>query len=118
MRYMMLLSMDPATVPAAGPSQELMTEMGKLLEEMTQAGVMLDTGGLHPREESTVLHLSGGKQTVVDGPFTEAKEVVGGYCIIQAKSQDEAVEWARRFLALHGDEWDLYSEIRRIEEPR
>jgi hypothetical protein len=117
MRYMMLLKLDPSKAPSQGPSEELMTEMGKLIEEMTKAGVLLDTGGLRPTAEGTTIRLSGGKQTVVDGPFAEAKEVVGGYCIVQAKSQEEAVEWASRFLAIHGDEWELESEIRRIEEP-
>jgi hypothetical protein len=116
MRYMMLLKMDPSTVPATGPSEELMTEMGKLLEEMTKAGVLLDTGGLSPLEQGTVVQLAHGRQTVLDGPFTEAKEVVGGYCIIQAKSQDEAVEWASRFLTIHGDEWQMTSEVRQIQE--
>jgi hypothetical protein len=117
MRYMMLLKMDPGTAPAAGPSPELMEEMGKLIEEMTRAGVLLDTAGLRPLEESTVIKLSGGKQTVLDGPFTEAKEVVGGYAILQAKSKEEAVEWASRFLAIHGDEWEMTSEVRQLEEP-
>lgn len=117
MRYMMLLKIDPSTVPAGGPSEELMEEMGKLIEEMTRAGVLLDTGGLRPLEEGTRLRQAGGKQTVLDGPFTEAKEMIGGYALIQAKSQEEAVEWASRFLAIHGDEWEIESEIRQVEEP-
>jgi hypothetical protein len=116
MRYLMLLKMDPEAQPAE-PSAELMAEMGKLLEEMTRAGVLLDTGGLRPVEEGTVLRLSGGKQTVVDGPYPEAKEVIGGYCMVQAKSQEEAVEWASRFLAIHGDEYEMTAEIRKVEEP-
>jgi hypothetical protein len=116
MRYMMLLKLDPSLAPAAGPSEELMTEMGKLIDEMTKAGVLLDTGGLSPLDEATVVRLAHGKQTVLDGPFTETKEIVGGYCIIQAKSQDEAVEWASRFLSIHGDEWQMTSEIRQIQE--
>lgn len=115
MRYMMLLKLDPSTAPA-GPSAELMEEMGKLLEEMTRSGVLLDTGGLRPAEEGTVVRLSGGKQTVLDGPYTESKEVVGGYCIVQTKSQEEAVEWSRRFLAIHGDEWEITAEVRQVEE--
>ncbi|MCL2733655.1 MAG: YciI family protein [Actinomycetia bacterium] len=117
MRYMMLLELDPSKAPSQGPSEELMEEMGKLIEEMTKAGVLLDTGGLKPVDEGTVIRQSGGRQTVVDGPFTEAKEVIGGYCIVQAKSQEEAVEWASRFLALHGPEWELSSYVRQIEEP-
>jgi hypothetical protein len=115
MRYMMLLKVDPE-LPAE-PSPELMEEMGKLLEEMTRSGVLLDTAGLRPVDEGTVLRLSGGKQTVVDGPYAEAKEVIGGYCIVQAKSQEEAVEWASRFLAIHGDQWELTAEVRQMVEP-
>jgi hypothetical protein len=117
MRFMMLLKLDPAKAPAEGPSQELMTEMGKLIDEMTKAGVLLDTGGLGPAADGTTIRLSGGKQTVLDGPFTESKEVIGGYCILQAKSLDEAAQWASRFLAIHGDAWEIESEIRQIEEP-
>ncbi|MGW7574276.1 YciI family protein [Streptomyces sp. NPDC054765] len=117
MRFMMLLKIDENTMPAAGPSPELMEEMGRLIDEMTRAGVLLDTGGLTPTAQGTRLHLSGGTITATDGPFTEAKEVIGGYALIQAASKEEAVEWASRFLRVHGDEWTLTSEIRQVEEP-
>ncbi|SEF79316.1 Uncharacterized conserved protein [Actinacidiphila yanglinensis] len=117
MRYMMLVKMDPSKAPAAGPSEELMTEVGKLVDDMAKAGVLLDTAGLRPLEEGAVLRLSGGKQTVLDRSFTEPTEIVGGYCIVQVTSQEEAVEWASRFLSVHGDAWEMTSEIRRIEEP-
>ena len=117
MRFMMLLRLDPAKAPAEGPRPELMEEMGKLIEEMTRAGVMLDTGGLRPLDESTVIQYSHGKETVLDGPFTEAKEIIGGYAIIQAKSREEAVEWASRFLAIHGEDWELEAEVRQVVEP-
>lgn len=116
MRYMMLLKLDPGQNPQE-PSAELMEEMGKLLEDMTRQGVLLDTGGLRPVGDATVVRLSGGKQTVLDGPYAETKEVIGGYCILQAKSQDEAVAWAQRFLAIHGDAWEISTEVRQIEEP-
>jgi hypothetical protein len=115
-RYMMLIKVDEAASPDS-PSEELMSEMGKLLEEMTKAGAMLDTGGLQSRDASTEVRLSGGKLTVVDGPFAEAKEVVGGYFIFQAKTKEEAVEWASRFLAIHGDAWTITGEIRQVMEP-
>ncbi|MEV6005267.1 YciI family protein [Streptomyces sp. NPDC051976] len=115
MRFMMLIKVDPTKNPQ-GPSDELMEEMGKLIEEMTRAGVLLDTGGLRPLDESTRISLSGGKQTVLDGPFAEAKEVIGGYALIQAKSKEEAVEWSSRFLAIHGDAWEMETEIRQVEE--
>ncbi|MFJ9849812.1 YciI family protein [Streptomyces sp. NPDC101150] len=117
MRFMMLLNIDEKSVPAGGPSPELMAEMGKLLDEMTKAGVLLDTAGLRPTSEGTRLHLKDGKIEATDGPFAEAKEVIGGYALIQAASKEEAVEWATRFLGVHGDEWELTSEIRQVEEP-
>ncbi|MFE0193034.1 YciI family protein [Streptomyces sp. NPDC059008] len=117
MRFMMLIKIDENDVPDGGPSPELMEEMGRLLDEMTKAGVLLDTAGLAPSAQGTRLHLSGGKITATDGPFTEAKEVIGGYALIQAASQEEAVEWATRFLRVHGDEWTVTSEIRQVEEP-
>lgn len=116
MRYLLLIENDENQMPEGGPSQELMDEMGKLLEEMTKAGVLLDTAGLKPLAESTRATLSGGKVTVTDGPFTETKEVVGGYIILQARSRDEALEWGNRFLAVHGDEWTITLEIREIME--
>lgn len=116
MRYLSLIKIDPAGVPEGGPSQELMAEMGKLLEEMTKAGVMLDTGGLAPLDQATRVQLSGGKLTVIDGPFTEAKEFVGGYALLQCRSQEEAVEWSKRFLAIHGDQWEIGLEVRAVEE--
>jgi hypothetical protein len=113
---MMMIRLDPATVPSAGPDQRLAEAMGELLEEMTKAGVLLDTAGLRPIEEATRIRLSGGRQTVVDGPFTESKEVIGGYCLVQTRSKDEAVEWASRFLGIHGPEWDIEVEVRQVDE--
>ena len=70
--------------------------MGRYNEELTKAGVLLDLSGLRPSAEGVRVKFSGGKTTVVDGPFTEAKEIVAGYWILQVKSMDEAVEWAKR----------------------
>ena len=89
----------------------------RFFQEMTKAGVLLDTAGLRPTKESTELRWDRGKLTVVDGPFTEAKEVVGGYAIVQAKSKEEALEWAKRFVRLHGEDWTITSEVRQIDEP-
>ncbi|MGD3105681.1 YciI family protein [Streptomyces sp. YGL11-2] len=117
MRFMMLVRIDERTAPAAGPSPELMAEMGRLMDEMTKAGVLLDTAGLRPSAEGSRVRLSGGKLSVTDGPFAEAKEVIGGYALLQAASKEEAVEWAKRFLRVHGDEWEVTTEIRQVEEP-
>jgi hypothetical protein len=115
MRYMVLIKPDPEQAKG-GPSPELMEEMGKLIEEMTRAGVLLDTAGLAPLEESDVVRLSGGKVTVLDGPFTEAREFIGGYALLQAGSREEAVEWASRFLRVHGPEWEIDVEVRAVQE--
>lgn len=98
------------------PSARLMEDMGKLMAEMTAAGALLDTAGLQPTSEGKRVRLSRGRQTVVDGPFTEAKEVVGGYAMLQAASMDEALALTRRFLEVHGDEWEIECEVRQLME--
>ena len=98
MRFMMSL---PAPVEAlekavAVPNKEVVTAMRKFNEEMTRAGVLLAAEGLHATSKGTRLRVSGGKRVVTDGPFTEAKEVIAGFWIIQVKSKEEAIEWANR----------------------
>jgi hypothetical protein len=90
---------DPS-VPLPPPSEELMTEMGEFVEEATKAGVLLATGGLAPVSEATKVIRSGGKFTVVDGPFTEAKELIGGWALMEVRDKAEAIEWTKRFLAI------------------
>jgi hypothetical protein len=97
------------------PSERLMTEMGNLIGEMTRSGNLVSTAGLRPTAEGVRLRLSGGKITVKDGPFTEAKEVIGGFAMIEAKSKAEAIELTKRFLQVHGDEWELECEVRPLD---
>jgi hypothetical protein len=78
------------------PSPKLLAEMGKFNQELIQAGVMLAGDGLHPSSKGKRLRFSGQQRTVMDGPFTETKELVSGYWIWQVKSMDEAVEWLKR----------------------
>jgi hypothetical protein len=92
-RYLLLIQVKPYGA-GTGPDERLAEDMGRLLEDMTKAGVLLDTAGLRPIEEATRIRLADGKLTVIDGPFTESKEVVGGYCLVQARSKPQAVEWA------------------------
>jgi hypothetical protein len=106
---------DPSTIPPA-----LFGAIGQLGEEATKAGALLDTGGLTSVADSTAVRLSGGKITVVDGPYTEAKEVVLSYALYDLKSKEEAVEWTRRFLQLHKDHWPAWegeAEIRQVFGP-
>jgi hypothetical protein len=97
MRFMMLL---PAPAQAleecAVPPAEIVRPMRKFNEEMAKAGVVLAAEGLHPSSRGTRIRVSGGKRVVIDGPFTEAKELIAGFWIIQVKSKEEAIEWARR----------------------
>lgn len=83
------------------PSPELMAEMGKFMEEAIKAGVVIATGGLQPT--GTRLRLSDGKMTVTDGPFIEAKELIAGFAVIQVKSKEDAIEWAKRFRMIIGE---------------
>jgi len=78
------------------PSEQLLAEMGKYNQELVQAGVMLAGEGLHPSSRGVRVKFSGGKPTVVDGPFTEAKELIAGFWLWQVKSMEEAIEWVKR----------------------
>ena len=99
------------------PSEQLMSDMGKLIEELTRSGQLISTAGLRPTSEGVRVRLRRGKLSSVDGPFTETKEVIGGYAILEAKSKDEAIELTRRFLKVHGDEWDIECEVRQLDGP-
>jgi hypothetical protein len=96
------------------PGEQLMTDMGKLIEDMTRAGQLISTAGLRPTSEGVRVRLRRGKLSKFDGPFTETKEVIGGYAILEAKSKAEAVELTERFLKIHGDEWDIECEVRQL----
>jgi len=99
------------------PSEQLMSDMGKLIEELTRTGQLISTAGLRPTAEGVRVRLRRGRLSSVDGPFTETKEVIGGYAIFEAKSKDEAIALTERFLRLHGDEWDIECEVRQLASP-
>ncbi|MFF8725491.1 YciI family protein [Streptomyces sp. NPDC015171] len=115
-RFLSLVRIDESAAPAEGPSEALMQRMGELIEEITKAGVMLDTAGLLPSAQGTRVHWEGGKISVTDGPFTETKEVVGGYALMQCKDKAEALEWTKRFLQVHEEFWTVTCEVREIAE--
>lgn len=111
MRFLSIIRVDEST--GQGPSEQLMNDMGKLMEELTRDGKLVSTAGLRPTREGARVRLrKGGALSVTDGPFTEAKEVIGGFAILEAGSLQEAVELTRRFLRVHGNEWDLECEVR------
>ena len=111
MRFMCLYK--PSRKEGVPPSEHEMTEMGKLIEEMVRAGVLIATEGCQPSSKGARVRLSGGKFTVTEGPFTETKELIAGFALIRAKSKDEAIEWTKHFLRVAGDG---ESEIRLLHE--
>ena len=96
MRVMVIVKATKSSEAGKMPTEKDFSEMGKFNEELVKAGVMLAADGLHPSSKGKRVRFSGGKKTVVDGPFTETKELVAGFWIWQVKSMDEAVEWVRR----------------------
>jgi hypothetical protein len=98
------------------PSEELFAAMADYHEQLAKAGVLLDASGLQPSSKGWRVKYTGGKRTVIDGPFTEAKELVAGYTMIQVKSKEEAVEWSRRFPNPTLDGGDCEIEVRQIFE--
>jgi hypothetical protein len=115
MRFLSMVRVDEKT--GQKPSERLMNEMGKLIEEMSKKGHLVTTAGLRPTSEGVRLRSRYGKLSRTDGPFTESKEVIGGYAILEAKSLDEAIELTNRFLKVHGDEWDVECEVRPLDGP-
>jgi hypothetical protein len=115
MRFMILRKADKATEAGVMPSEALLAAMGNYMEQMTKAGVLLGGDGLHPTSRGAKVKFSRGKPTVIDGPFTESKEVIAGWAIIQVNSLAEALDWVKRWPPLDGDgEVDL--EVRQIFE--
>ena len=99
------------------PSEQLMHDMGKLIDDMTREGALIRTAGLRPTAEGTRVRLRKGKLSTVDGPFTETKEVIGGFAILEAGSMEEAIELTKRFLQVHGDTWEIECEVRPVDGP-
>lgn len=96
MRFMVLVPANEESEAGALPDEKDLAEMGKFNEELVKAGVMLAGEGLHPTSKGARIKFEGGKTTVTDGPFTESKELIAGFWLIQAKSKEEAIEWMRR----------------------
>jgi hypothetical protein len=120
MKFMLLLKGDPPADPTgnAQPPRELIAAMLKFDEEMHRAGVLLAYEGLLPSVAGSRVTYSRGKRTVIDGPFTEAKELIAGFYLIQVRSREEAIEWARRCpveLAVQGDQ-EAVIEVRQVAE--
>jgi hypothetical protein len=96
MRFMVLVPAGNGSEEGVLPDEKLITEMNKFNEEMVKAGVMLAGEGLHPSSKGARIKYENGKTTVIDGPFTESKELIAGFWLIQVKSKEEAIEWMKR----------------------
>ena len=116
MRFMILVKASKDSEAGAMPPEELFAAMADYHEQLVKAGVLLDASGLQPSSKGWRIKYSGGKRTVIDGPFTEAKELVAGYTMIQVKSKEEALEWSRRFPNPTIDGGDCEIEVRQLFE--
>jgi hypothetical protein len=113
MRFMIIRKADKNTEAGVLPSQELLAAMMKYNEELVKAGVMLQGEGLQPSSKGARVTLAAGAPTVVDGPFTETKELIAGFTMIQVRSKEEAIEWVKRWPIEDGD---VELEIRQVFE--
>lgn len=120
MQFLMLIRIESQDYEAGKrPPGELDAAMGQLIEQWTQEGAMVSAAGLKPPSQGTRVRLDGGKVTLTDGPFAEAKEVIGGFFLLEAKDKSAAVEMTRRFVDLHkqvlGNDFLLECEVRQVD---
>jgi len=114
MRFMVMVKANKDSEAGVMPEEKLLAAMGKYNEELVKAGVLLAAEGLHPSSKGARVKFSGDKRTVTDGPFTEAKELIAGFWLIEVKSKDEAIEWVKRCPNPTGTESEI--EIRQVFE--
>jgi hypothetical protein len=115
MRFMIIVKANKDSEAGVRPPESAFAEMAAYHEELAKGGVLLDAAGLQPSTKGWRVRYARGKRTVIDGPFTEAKELIAGYTLIQVKSRDEAMEWARRFPNPAPEEGEI--EVRQLFEP-
>src|SRR5215475_12242213 len=115
MRFMMLMYPGPKAESGAVPDQKVFEAMMKYNEELAKAGVLLALDGLRPSKDGARVRLENGKKKITDGPFSEAKELIGGYWMIQVRSREEALEWAKR-IPLENEDESAFVEVRQVYE--
>ena len=115
MRFMVMIKADANSEAGVMPANDVFEQMGRYNEELVKAGVLLAGEGLHPSSKGARIRFAGDKRTVIDGPFAETKELIAGFWLIQTKSRDEAIEWAKRIPNVAPDEeWEV--EVRQVFE--
>ncbi|CAN5154952.1 YciI family protein [soil metagenome] len=118
MRFMIMVKATPETEAGVMPADDaLMAAMAAYHEQLAQAGVLLDAAGLKPTAKGWKIRYRNGERTVIDGPFAETKELIAGYTLIQVRSREEAMEWARRFPPPMGARADAEIDVRQLYEP-
>ena len=116
MRFMIIVKANKDSEAGVMPEEKLLAEMATYHEELQKAGVLRDASGLQPSAKGWRVQYSGGKRTVVDGPFAETKELIAGYTLIEVKSRQEALEWTKRFPNPAGDGRQCEIEVRQLFE--
>ena len=114
MRFMVIIKANARSEAGEMPSERLLLEMGKYNEELVRAGVMLAGEGLHPSSRGARVRFTGSKRTVIDGPFSETKELIAGFWLIQTKTREEAIEWVKRIPNPDGEDSEV--ELRQVFE--
>lgn len=116
MRFMMMVKANNNSEAGVMPDEKLIAAMTRYNEELAKAGVLLDLAGLQPSSKGARIKFSGGKRTVIEGPFAETKELIAGHWLIQVKTREEAIEWAKRVPAPHGEAAEGEIELRQLFE--
>lgn len=116
MRFMIIVKASPESEAGCMPGEELLNAMADYHQELARAGVLLDANGLHPSSAGFRIRYNGKERSVIDGPFAETKEMIGGYSMIQVRSREEALEWARRFPNPRGEGMEAEIEVRQVFE--
>jgi hypothetical protein len=116
MKVMVIIKANKDSEAGVMPSEQLLRDMGNFNEQLVKAGIMLAGEGLHPSTKGKRVHFAGTQKSVVDGPFSETKELIAGYTLIQVRSREEALEWTRRFPAPMGELKDAEIEVRQLYE--
>ena len=117
MRFMVLVKADESSEAGVMPSAEILTEMGKFNEKLVKAGVMLAGEGLHPSVKGKRIRCRGKERTVIDGPFSETKELIAGFWLIDVASKQEAIDWALKVPNPHFNGEDTYIDLRQVFMP-
>lgn len=116
MRFMIMVKANKDSEAGVMPEEKLIAAMAKYHEELAKAGVLLDASGLQASSKGWRIKYAGGKRAIIDGPFTESKELIAGYTMIQVKSREEALEWTKRFPSPFGEEAEGEIEVRQLFE--